>query len=326
MSSEGFIKIPRSLLDDPLWNSLSPVYQHIFIIIFKNACYKPRKFDDHGHILDLKPGQLCISEDDLRKLCHKSISENDIHRCIVKLKLYGFLSQKVNHKKSILTITYTSIYEDFKNQNEPISEPNLNQTRTKLEPQTKKDKKDKKVKKEDTLAPEVASQRTEAGGNSIIFSFNTEKFENIRPKDLADWKEAYPAVDIEQELKFMVQWLLSNKADAPKSRFRSFITRWLTRNQNRASQNNYQTFTPNGKQHNLYYQDKNRLQINRNEAKLIVNSYISDQCEIKEDHSSIWFIPLQGAAAHPTEVKYSDQNFKEALEHLIKKYRVQISV
>lgn len=94
------------------------------------ACFRKRKFDDHGHIIDLEPGQLCISEDDLRKLCHASISANDIHRGIVKLKLCGFLNQKVNHRKSVITITYPGFYNIDENESEPKSEPNLNQTRT----------------------------------------------------------------------------------------------------------------------------------------------------------------------------------------------------
>src|SRR5688572_28247292 len=39
------IRIPRSLLDNPLWQDLPPTYQAVFYKILELALYKPRKFD-----------------------------------------------------------------------------------------------------------------------------------------------------------------------------------------------------------------------------------------------------------------------------------------
>lgn len=65
----------------------------------------------------------------------------------------------------------------------------------------------------------------------IIFNFDNEKWENIKPGDIIQWREAYPACDIELELKQMRQWLLSNKKKGKKKNYRRFITNWLTRSQ-----------------------------------------------------------------------------------------------
>lgn len=66
----------------------------------------------------------------------------------------------------------------------------------------------------------------------IYFSFEQRKFFNILIEDKAGWKDAYPVVDIEQELKEMREWLLSNPSKR-KSNYRKFITNWLSRQQDK---------------------------------------------------------------------------------------------
>lgn len=142
MSNLGYIKLPRCLLDDPLWIDLSLEDQHVFLILLQHVCYKPRKFDDHGHLIELNPGQICITERDLVKLCNKKMTRIKVQRSLVRLRLCRFMSQEVRHKKSIITITHSSTYELINNIFEPTNEPNLSQTRAKLEPETNKEKKD----------------------------------------------------------------------------------------------------------------------------------------------------------------------------------------
>ena len=68
--------------------------------------------------------------------------------------------------------------------------------------------------------------------NSINFNFDTEKWEGIKTKDIEGWNEAYPADNVELELKAMKEWLLSNPTKK-KSNYRKFITNWLKRQQDR---------------------------------------------------------------------------------------------
>ena len=67
--------------------------------------------------------------------------------------------------------------------------------------------------------------------HKIIFNFDNEKWENIKPGDIDQWREAYPACNVDLELKQMRQWLLSNKKKGKKKNYRRFITNWLTRSQ-----------------------------------------------------------------------------------------------
>ena len=66
----------------------------------------------------------------------------------------------------------------------------------------------------------------------IDFTFEERKFLNIKIEDKAGWKDAYPAVDIEQELRIAREWLLANPSKR-KSNYRQFINNWLRREQDK---------------------------------------------------------------------------------------------
>ena len=66
----------------------------------------------------------------------------------------------------------------------------------------------------------------------ISFNFKSEEWEGIGEGDIIKWKEAFPACDIEQELKKMASWLIANPKQR-KSNYRRFIHNWLTRAQDR---------------------------------------------------------------------------------------------
>lgn len=64
----------------------------------------------------------------------------------------------------------------------------------------------------------------------IAFNFELKEWENITTEDKRGWKEAYPACDIDRELKHMREWLKANP-DRRKSNYRKFIVSWLKRSQ-----------------------------------------------------------------------------------------------
>ena len=149
--SFGYFSLPRSLTRNPLWLDLPPAYKEVFMVILDHCVWKPTKFDDHGLIIDLQPAQICISERELLKKCGKYISRNDIQRSIKKFILYQFVSQEVRRKKSIITITHKDTYDLFTKQSDATSEPNLSQTRAKLEPERNKEKKEKNENKKEKI-------------------------------------------------------------------------------------------------------------------------------------------------------------------------------
>jgi len=62
---------------------------------------------------------------------------------------------------------------------------------------------------------------------------STGGWEGISGQDREDWREAYPACDIDRQLAVMNQWLKANPSKAKKKLWRRFITNWLQRDQER---------------------------------------------------------------------------------------------
>ncbi len=108
------------------------------------------------------------------------------------------------------------------------------------------------------------STNTTKQEQKIIFNFDTEKWKNIKPKNIEDWDKAYPACDIKLELSQMKEWLLSNPSKR-KANYRRFITNWLARSQEKGGSkkgdkklNERKVFNQALESLNLYY-TKNKL-------------------------------------------------------------------
>lgn len=87
------------------------------------------------------------------------------------------------------------------------------------------------------------SLRKEGEGSKIKqidFSFEKRKFLNITIEDKAGWKDAYPIVDIDQELRIAREWLLANPTRA-KSNYRQFLNNWFRREQDKGGRPRFKT-------------------------------------------------------------------------------------
>ena len=88
----------------------------------------------------------------------------------------------------------------------------------------------------------------------IFFCFDIQEFQNITEKEIASWKETYPAADISQSLLRMREWILSNPTKSKtKKNWRKFISNWLlktndeTINKQAYKANNHSRAVMNGK-------------------------------------------------------------------------------
>ena len=71
-------------------------------------------------------------------------------------------------------------------------------------------------------------------GRSKI-SLENGRWVGVTDAQIDAWKEAYPTVDIQAELKKMSAWVLSNPHVAPKSQWARFANTWLARAHDRAA-------------------------------------------------------------------------------------------
>lgn len=72
---------------------------------------------------------------------------------------------------------------------------------------------------------------------NIDFDWKEKKFVNITADDKTRWNEAYPAVNVEVEIRAATEWVLANP-EKRKKKWRSFLTRWFARTQERGGTKN----------------------------------------------------------------------------------------
>ena len=94
---------------------------------------------------------------------------------------------------------------------EPLPQPEPNQPTDSLEPRTKR------------------ARRQVVG----ITWDSVSGFQNVTDSHLVRWRGAFPAVDIDHQLKKMDSWLIDNPKKAHKSNWSAFMNRWLSREQDR---------------------------------------------------------------------------------------------
>jgi len=70
------------------------------------------------------------------------------------------------------------------------------------------------------------------GPPKIDFNWENGTFLGITEEDQQRWAEAYPAVDVELEVRRAAEWLLANPHRRKKN-YRRFLTSWLSRQQER---------------------------------------------------------------------------------------------
>ena len=98
---------------------------------------------------------------------------------------------------------------------------------------TKESKVKKSKGKESTiLAPSFENSKPDASDAFIQLPLNDKTFYTVMKTDVEHYKELYPAVDVEQELRSMLCWLEANpRRRKTRSGIKAFIAKWLSKTQ-----------------------------------------------------------------------------------------------
>lgn len=110
-----------------------------------------------------------------------------------------------------------------------------------------------KVNNINTISPEPDKSAPDQSG--IKLPLNDKTYYDVPLSDIELWKDTYPAVDVEGELKRMIAWLESNPTKKKTRRgITRFINSWLSRTRDRGgSRTGQQAQTPTDTEHNSYY-------------------------------------------------------------------------
>jgi len=80
--------------------------------------------------------------------------------------------------------------------------------------------------------PQDPPQLTASPNGSITFDYDSGQFAGITEERMATWREAYPAVDIDIEIKRAAIWLVDNPSKR-KKHLGWFLSGWFSRTQER---------------------------------------------------------------------------------------------
>ena len=159
----GYIKLYRSLLEDPIWTNSTAEQCVILIQLLFFVTWKPKKWDVFGRQFTLNPGQGFVSIRDFSKICGHGVSRQKVRTAFKRFENLGFLTQEPTQNGTLITIVnwrkYQGLVDDANPSANPTltqGQPNHNPTLTQGQPnpnptikeESKKDKKDKNSKKD----------------------------------------------------------------------------------------------------------------------------------------------------------------------------------
>ncbi len=220
---DGYIKLHRTLLDNPIINK--PDYFTVWCLLLLNANHKENSFIFNNKKMSVKPGQLITGRKKIAEIT--GIAESQVYKILNYFEKEGQIEQQKNNKFTLISILNWHKYQGNGTTKE---QPSNNQVTTTEQPRNtnKNDKNDKKEKNK------IYSSDLQAKSEpKIVFNRLTEKWENIQDKHIDAWVKSYPACDIPIELGRMKQWILANGAKGYKSNWYKFIINWLSRTQDR---------------------------------------------------------------------------------------------
>ena len=141
MNAEGWIKLHRKLLDNPV-TMKDTDYLAVWIYLLLNASHNEHPALFKGEKITLKPGQLITGRKSIALALH--IDESKVERILKSLKSEQQIEQQTSSKNRLISITNWEFYQQSEQQNEQ----QVNNKRTTSEQQVNTNKNIKNDKNE----------------------------------------------------------------------------------------------------------------------------------------------------------------------------------
>ena len=256
----GWVKLHRNLLNDPIFINSTPQQAKILIVILLLANHKAKKWDWNGKKFSCESGQFVTSIEKLVLNCGKGITTQNVRAALKRFEKLEFLTNKSTKQGRLITILNWGFYQEILDNptNKPTKTqqtPNKDSTNTQQTPNkhpttNKKEKNDKNDKKERNKN-NMSGVETPNSQIVISLTLNDKSEYEIQEKQVGEWKELYPCVDIMQDLRNMKGWLTANPTKRKtRAGILRFITAWLARTQDKG-----------GNKHDTSGNDKDRSKL-----------------------------------------------------------------
>lgn len=111
---QGWVKIYRSLLDDPLWKNSTSNQRSVLIAILLLANHKSNEWEWQGKKFVVSPGQFITSLPKLATKSGKGITVQMVRGSLVRLSKLGFLTDQATEDGRLITVGNWVKYQDEK--------------------------------------------------------------------------------------------------------------------------------------------------------------------------------------------------------------------
>lgn len=121
MSSDGWIKLHRKLLDNPLWKDCNANQKVVMITILLRANHEPKKWVYKGKEYVADSGEFITS---LSSLCSLTgLKINIVRNTLDKLEKYQFITKRTTNKNTLIKVVNWELYQ--KRNNDDNKESNI---------------------------------------------------------------------------------------------------------------------------------------------------------------------------------------------------------
>lgn len=235
----GYVKLWRKTLDSGLLQH--PTACQLFFYLLLKATHRTHRRAVSGMIFDLQPGDVIYGR---KKAAEElGVSEQSLRTAAKLLEKLEIITSRSTNKCTVISFINWDKYQD----DQPAPNQQTNQHLTSNQPApnqhltTNKNERMKEYKKNTDASHLV---RSSAAADStpppeeppvITLPLNTGAEHPVPQAVVDEWKALYPAVDVEQQLRNIRGWLLSNPTRRKTQKgIRRFVTGWLAREQNRS--------------------------------------------------------------------------------------------
>ena len=252
----NYIKLDRKILEWEWWSDINTY--RLFSYMLLKANWKESSFKG----VDVPRGSFVSS---IAKLSEgTNLTVDEVRTALKHLKSTNEITSKPHSKFTVFTVNNYCSYQDIPEQ---ITEqnPSSSQTDTKQSPSSshpvpilfptieeekeikegKKGRKEEGKKNENTSYSCTEPVELSAVPEVISIILNDGSRYHVYQKDVDEWMELYPAVDVVQELRKMKGWSDANPTKRKtKKGIKRFINNWLSKEQDKGGVKNNANHEP----------------------------------------------------------------------------------
>lgn len=137
-NKEGWVKVHRKLLDNPIWKLSTPEQKVVLIAIMLLVWHKANEWEWKGQKYRCEPGQVVTSLDSIVSACGKGISTQNVRTALTRFEKLGFLTNQSTKTGRLITVVNWDEYQ--KQENEVNKDTNKELTKRKQRPNKKSTK------------------------------------------------------------------------------------------------------------------------------------------------------------------------------------------